>query len=31
MQLSFGDAVDLGGRKRRRREVILAEMDQMVL
>ena len=30
MQLSFGDAEDLGGRKRTRREVFLAEMDQVV-
>jgi IS5 family transposase len=30
MQLSFGDAEDLGGRKRTRREVFLSEMDQVV-
>lgn len=30
MQLSFGDAEDLGCRKRTRREVFLAEMDQVV-
>ena len=30
MQLSFGDAEDLVGRKRTRREVFLAEMDQVV-
>ena len=30
MQLSFGDAEGLGGRKRTRREVFLAEMDQVV-
>ena len=30
MRLSFGDAEDLGGRKRTRREVFLAEMDQVV-
>ena len=30
MQLSFGDAESLGGRKRTRREVFLAEMDQVV-
>ncbi|PPV02462.1 transposase, partial [Xanthomonas axonopodis] len=30
MQLSFGDAEYNGKRKRTRREVILAEMDQMV-
>jgi len=30
MQLSFGDAEDLGGRKRTRREVFPAEMDQVV-
>ncbi|WP_395137534.1 IS5 family transposase [Schlegelella aquatica] len=30
MQLSFGDAEALGGRKRTRREVFLAEMDQVV-
>lgn len=30
MQLSFGDAEDLGGRKRTRREVFLAEMEQVV-
>ena len=27
MQLTFGDAEDLGQRKRTRREVFLAEMD----
>ena len=30
MQLTFGDAEDLGQRKRTRREVFLAEMDQVV-
>jgi len=30
MQLSFGDAEGLGSRKRTRREVFLAEMDQVV-
>jgi IS5 family transposase len=30
MQLSFGDAEDLGGRKRTRREVFFSEMDQVV-
>ena len=30
MQLSFGDAEGLGQRKRTRREVFLAEMDQVV-
>ena len=30
MQLSFGDAEGLGNRKRTRREVFLAEMDQVV-
>jgi IS5 family transposase len=30
MQLSFGDAEGLVGRKRTRREVFLAEMDQVV-
>ena len=30
MQLSFGDAEDLGSRKRTRREVFLTEMDQVV-
>ncbi|WP_310233838.1 IS5 family transposase [Luteimonas terrae] len=30
MQLSFGDAEDLGQRKRTRREVFLAEMEQVV-
>ncbi|HXF46354.1 MAG TPA: IS5 family transposase [Burkholderiaceae bacterium] len=30
MQLSFGDAEAVGGRKRTRREVFLAEMDQVV-
>ena len=30
MQLSFGDAEDLGGRKRTRREVFLADMEQVV-
>ena len=29
MQLTFGDAEDLGQRKRTRREVFLAEMDQV--
>jgi len=28
MQLSFGDAEGLGGRKRTRREVFLAEMER---
>lgn len=30
MQLSFGDAESLTNRKRTRREVFLAEMDQVV-
>ena len=30
MQLTFGDAEDLGQRKQTRREVFLAEMDQVV-
>lgn len=30
MQLSFGDAEDLGSRKRTRREVFLSEMEQVV-
>lgn len=30
MQLTFGDAEGLGQRKRTRREVFLAEMDQVV-
>ena len=30
MQLTFGDAEGLGQRKRTRREIFLAEMDQVV-
>ncbi|MFZ5656327.1 MAG: IS5/IS1182 family transposase, partial [Pseudomonadota bacterium] len=30
MQLTFGDAEDLGQRKRTRREAFLAEMDRVV-
>ena len=30
MQLTFGDAEDIGQRKRTRREVFLSEMDQVV-
>ncbi|MGD3145321.1 IS5/IS1182 family transposase, partial [Xanthomonas oryzae pv. oryzicola] len=30
MQLTFGDAGDLGKRKQTRREIFLAEMEQVV-